>query len=69
MYYGLILLTTVMFGIQFLLNDKYRRLRGGSDLKISMETSLIGSIGGIIVLFAVKGFDERGKQDIEQRTG
>jgi len=57
MYYGLILLTTVMFGIQFLLNDKYRRLRGGSDLKISMETSLIGSIGGIIVLFAVKGFE------------
>ena len=55
MYYGLILLSVVMFGGCFALNDRYRRMRG-STLKVSLEASFIGSAVGLIVLFAVCGF-------------
>lgn len=55
MYYGLILLSVVMFGGCFALNDQYRRMRG-SSLKVSLEASFIGSSVGLAVLFAVCGF-------------
>lgn len=54
-YYALILLSVVMFGGGFALQDVYRKKRG-SGIKISMESSLIGSLAGLIVLFIFNGF-------------
>ena len=51
MYYGLILVSVVMFGINFALNDVYRRLRG-SGLQISMESSFVGSLAGLVILLS-----------------
>lgn len=56
MYYALIFLSVVMFGGGFALNDVYRKLRG-SNLKISMEASFIGSLAGIIFLLIFNGFN------------
>ena len=56
MYYMLILIAVVTFGGNFALNDVYRKLRG-SDFASSMESSFIGSVAGLIVLFAISGFD------------
>lgn len=55
MYYGLIILSVVMFGGNFALNDVYRRLRG-SSLRISLEFSLVGAVVGVIFLFCINGF-------------
>lgn len=55
MYYGLILLTTLMTGVQIALVDLYRRLRGGSGWKISFQSSLIGSVFGLILLIIMSG--------------
>ena len=54
-YYGLIVLSVVMFGGGFALQDVYRKKRG-SNLKISMESACIGSLAGLIVLLIVNGF-------------
>ena len=54
-YYALILLSVVMFGGGFWLQDLYRKKRG-SGLCISMEAACIGSIAGLIVLLAIDGF-------------
>ncbi len=55
MYYALILLSVVIFGGCFALNDVYRRQRG-SSLRISLEFSFISSAAGLVVLLAVNGF-------------
>ena len=52
----LILIAVVTFGGNFALNDVYRKLRG-SDFASSMESSFIGSVAGLVVLFAISGFD------------
>lgn len=54
-YYGLIVISVVMFAGGFALNDIYRRKRG-SGLKISMESAFIGSFAGLIVLCIIDGF-------------
>ena len=54
MYYALILLSVVMFGGCFALNDAYRKLRSSS-----MESSFMGSLAGLIVLLFISGFDFR----------
>ena len=54
-YYGLILISVLMFGGCFALNDEYRKLRG-SNFKISMESTCIGAVSGLVVLFAFSGF-------------
>lgn len=56
MYYALIFLSVVMFGGGFALNDVYRKLRG-SNLKISMEASFIGSLAGIVFLLIFNGLN------------
>lgn len=56
MYYILILIAVVTFGGNFALNDVYRKLRG-SHFTSSMESSFIGSVAGLIVLFAISGSD------------
>ena len=54
MYYGLIMLAVVMFGVNFALSDVYRRVRG-SSVKASLEFTFFGSIVGIAVLFIFNG--------------
>ena len=54
MYYGLIILAVVMFGGTFAMQDWNRKLRGNS-LRISLETSLVGSIAGLTVLLLLNG--------------
>lgn len=54
-YYFLIVVSVMMFGGRFALQDIYRKLRG-SGLKISLETSFVGSLAGLAVLLAVNGF-------------
>ena len=55
MYYGMIILSVIMFGGCFVLNDEYRKMRGGS-VKVSMQFSFISSLAGLVVLLFVNGF-------------
>lgn len=55
MYYGLILLSVVIFGGCFALDDLYQRHRG-SSIRISMEYALTSSLAGLVVLAAINGF-------------
>ena len=55
MYYALIILSVIMFGGCFALQDTYRQLRG-SGLRISMEASCVGSAAGLIILLIINGF-------------
>ena len=54
-YYALILLSVVMFGGSFALQDAYRKKRG-DGLKTSMEAACIGGVVGIVVLLLINGF-------------
>ena len=55
MYYLLIILSVVMFGGCFALNDVYRKLRG-SGLRISLQFALTGALAGLVVLLCSNGF-------------
>ena len=55
MYYALILLSVVMFGSCFAMNDAYRKMRGNS-LKISMQCTVISSIPTFFILLAINAF-------------
>ena len=55
MYYGFIILSVVMFGGCFMLNDVHRRLRS-SCLKVSLQGSLFSAMAGLVVLLIVNGF-------------
>lgn len=53
-YYSLIVLSVVMFGGGFAIQDLYRKKRG-SGLRISMESACIGAIAGAAVLLISNG--------------
>ncbi len=55
MYYALIMLSVVMFGGCFALQDVFRKMRG-SSLAVSMESACVGGIAGIVILLATNGF-------------
>ena len=55
MYYGLILLSVMIFGGCFALDDLYQRHRG-SSIRISMEYALTSALAGLVVLTAINGF-------------
>lgn len=55
LYYGLILLSVSMFGCGFAIQNQYRKMRG-SGLQISMESSYIGALSGLIVLLVFNRF-------------
>jgi len=55
MYYALTLLSVVMFGSCFFLNDVYRRAHG-SGWVVSLQYSLISSLAGLFVLLFMNGF-------------
>lgn len=54
MYYGLIIISVIMFGLCFFFNDEYRKLKG-SSIKISLGFSFVGSVAGFIVLALANG--------------
>lgn len=54
MYYAIIVLSTLLFGCCFTINDVYRR-RNGETVKASLRFSFFGAAGGILVLLAVNG--------------
>ena len=55
MYYALIVLSVIMFGGCFALNDIYQKLRG-SSIKISMQFSALSSLAGLFVLLIINNF-------------
>ena len=56
MYYGLITIAVLLFGGGFAMQDYYQKLRG-NQLRISIESSLIGSLAGLVVLVAINGVE------------
>ena len=54
MYYGLIILAVILFGVAFAVNDIYQQ-KFGSSLKISLQFSFISSVAGLIVLLMING--------------
>ena len=54
-YYALIVSSVIMFGGCFALNDVYRKIMG-SNIKISLQFSLIGSLAGFVLLTLKNGF-------------
>ena len=54
-YYGLILLSVLMFGCGFSIQNQYRKNRG-SGLRISMESACIGAFSGLFVLLVFNRF-------------
>ena len=55
MYYGLILLSVMIFGGCFALDDLYQRHRG-SSIRVSMEYALTSALVGLTVLTFINGF-------------
>lgn len=51
-YYGWILMSVVMFGGGFAIQDQYRKHRGES-LRVSMESACIGALAGLFILLAI----------------
>lgn len=56
MYYGIITLSVLMFGVQFYLNDKYQR-RSGTGAESVFTFNLLCAIAGIICLSIINKFD------------
>ena len=54
-YYALMIVSVMLFGGNFALKNVYREKRG-SSLKISMESTFIGALAGLAVLFFINGF-------------
>lgn len=55
MYYALIMLSVVVFSGCFAFTNIYRKYRG-AGLQVSLESTFIGSIAGIIALSVINGF-------------
>lgn len=55
MYYGLIVISVIMFGACFAMKDVYRRMRG-SGVRVSIETSFMGAVAGLAVLLIINKF-------------
>lgn len=55
MYYGLLTVSVVMFGIQFFFSDRYRR-ESGSGIAATFMFTLLSAVSGVICLFIINGF-------------
>lgn len=55
MYYGLIILSVIMFGMGFVANDSYQK-REGDNIIAALWFSLISSVAGALILFCTNGF-------------
>ena len=56
MYYAIVSVAAVMFGVQFFLNDKYREENGAGFISVLIFT-LISGIVGVLCLGIINGFD------------
>lgn len=56
LYYGILTVSVIMFGIQFFFSDKYQR-DAGNGAYASFLFSFAGSVAAIIVLAVIAGFD------------
>ncbi len=55
MYYGMVLVAVVLFGLQFFCNEKYQQEKG-SGLAASMLFILGGGLAGLLILWLINGF-------------
>jgi drug/metabolite transporter (DMT)-like permease len=55
MYYGLIILSTIIFGGCFAIQDVFRRVRGASGTKMTFESTFVGGLTGTVVLLIFNG--------------
>ena len=55
MYYFLIILSVILFGGSFALNDGYRK-REGDSIRASLMFTFTSSVAGLIMLMAINGF-------------
>ena len=55
MYYGLITISVILFGLQFLFNNQYER-EYGNHIASNFMFSLLYSLGGMIPLLIINGF-------------
>ena len=56
MYYGIVILAVVMFGVQFLLNNKYQE-QNGTGASSVFTFSFISAVVGVIALAIINKFD------------
>ena len=56
MYYGIVAVSVLMFGIQFYFNQKYQR-ESGTGADASFMFSFVGAVVGVICLSIINGFD------------
>ncbi len=56
MYYGIVIISVLMFGVQFFLNDKYQKQNGTGSGSV-FTFSFISAIVGVIALAIINKFD------------
>lgn len=56
MYYGIVVISVLMFGVQFYLNDKYQKECGTSASSVFVST-FIGAAVGVLCLAIINKFD------------
>ena len=56
MYYGIVIASVLMFGIQFYLNDKYQKENGTGPSSV-FTFSFISAVIGVICLSIINKFD------------
>lgn len=55
MYYGIVMISVIMFGVQFLLNDRYEKL-SGNHAGATFAFSFLSSSAGFLCLLAINRF-------------
>ena len=55
-YYGMVVLSTLMFGVQFYCNDRYRQKSGSGAASVFLF-NLIGALTGVVCLAPLNRFD------------
>lgn len=55
MYYGLVMVSVIMFGIQFLFNERYEKL-SGNDAAATFAFGFLSAVSGLICLLVINRF-------------
>ena len=55
MYYGIVMISVIMFGVQFLLNDRYEKL-SGNHAGATFAFSFLSSAAGLLCLLVINRF-------------
>ena len=56
MYYGIVIISVLMFGIQFYFNDNYQKESGTGASSVFVST-FVGAVVGVLFLAAINRFD------------